>query len=229
MKAKKVVLILTVILGFSYSNLASELFIKVNRSGWHYASCGGQTIYNSNNTFRFFDLQDGQVAIQIYTQGAGLQVFTGNVNLGLNQRTIAELDAYGNLVILQAIPILVSNWYTSTPNTNPSGGVVITNPSGNYPIGNQGVNDPSFQQFVQLLTDESFDSKRIDLAKNYISKTQVSVAQIKAVLNTMSFDSNRKDIAIYAYSYCFDKQNYVLLKEAFSFTSSFNDVMDEVE
>ena len=78
-------------------------------------------------------------------------------------------------------------------------------------MGNNGVNDPSFLQFIQLLNNESFDSKKLVEAKAYASKAQLSAAQVVEICKTFTFDSNRLEAAKSCYANCYDKANYFLL------------------
>jgi hypothetical protein len=54
------------------------------------------------------------------------------------------------------------------------------------------------------------------------------VAQLKIALGRLSFDSNRLDLAKYAYPFTIDRQNYFLLQDAFSFQSNFRALMSSI-
>jgi hypothetical protein len=81
-----------------------------------------------------------------------------------------------------------------------------------------------FTQFLNSLDKESFDSKKLDKAKKYIDKENLNASQIADIAKKFSFDSNRLDWAKYAYTKCNDKANYFILKEVFSFSTSYDDI-----
>lgn len=209
---------------FSFS---AELFVRVLRQGSHVSTAYNQTQSNNTNIFRFFELPGGFINIQITDQQSGMSVYTGSVNMNYNQRIVAELDQMGSFKIIQTINIITNNWYTSGPesvvyNPNPGGGM---NGGG---IGN-GSNDPSFQQFLKAVEEEAFDSKRVDMCKQYADRTQLSAQQIADLCKKYGFDSYRLEWAKYAYNKCYDKQNYFLLKSTFDFASNYSALEEAVE
>lgn len=214
-------------------SFASELFIRVNRSGMHYATVSGQTIYNSTNIYRFFDLANGSVYLQVYQQNTNSQVFNSTINLGMNQRVIGEIDQNGNLTILQTIQISNPNWYSTvvTNDPNQNGGGTWNGNGNGYGTGtwngngqNSSIDNTSFNLFIEDLKKESFDTKRQERAIAYVTKANLSADQIGQILKTFTFDSYKIEIAKKAYSRCFDKQNYFIWKSAFSFESNYRDV-----
>lgn len=206
----------------SLSSFASELFIRVNKAGTFYAMVGLQTHYNNSNTFRFFDLPQGFNEIKIYYNNTSDLIYTGSINLDYNQRVVCEIDASGNLNVIQRQTVVIQNWYTSTVQSN----------YGNFDnqnFGNNNTGNSGYAEFIKLLKEESFDSGKLDRGKKYVSKTTLSAAQIAEIAALFSFDSNRLDWAKYAYQYCFDKQNYFLLKSSFSFSTNYSELEKFIE
>ena len=80
-----------------------------------------------------------------------------------------------------------------------------------------------------MLKDDSFDSGKLDKAKKYIDKTTLSASQITEINTKFSFDASKLEWAKYAYSKCYDKQNYFLLKPSFTFSTSYSDLEDYIE
>ncbi len=127
--------------------------------------------------------------------------------------------------ILQNVIVEYSNWYTPIQNglgVN-NGNVVYPNTNQNSTVNNQ-YNQQMFTQFLNSLDKESFDSKKLDKAKKYIDKGNLNASQITDIAKKFSFDSNRLDWAKYAYTKCNDKANYFILKEVFSFSSSYDEL-----
>jgi len=244
---KKIYLLAVIALMTQFS-FGAELFVRVNRSGVHVATAFNQTQTNSSNTYRFFDLPGGYVSLKISDQQTGYSVYNGSVNVASNQRVVAEIDYYGNLQIIQTIAITNSNWYTSTPGTAacttpvsyPNNGGGYPNYGGNFPNNGyptnaggyyppQNSNDAAFQQFLVMLNDEPFDSNKLDFAKGYANKTMLSAQQVADISKKFTYDSNRLDWTKQAYSRCYDKANYFLMKSTFTFSSNYSALEDYIE
>ncbi|MGV3630185.1 MAG: DUF4476 domain-containing protein [Bacteroidota bacterium] len=218
----KTLFTLLILLAFHLSVSASELFIRINKTGAYYAMVGLQTHYNNSNTFRFFDLPQGINEVKIYYNNTSNIFWSGTISLDYNQRAVCEVDANGNLIVIQRQTMNITNWYTSTPQQGNYGSY------NNQYYGNNSPDNSGYYEFIKLLKEESFDSGKLEKAKSYVSKTTLSAAQIAEISGTFSFDSNRLDWAKYAYQYCYDKQNYFLLKPTFSFSSNYTSLEDYI-
>ncbi len=200
--------------------LSSELFVRVNASGFHYATAENQTQYNLTNIFRFFDLNSGNITLNIKKQGSNQQVCNRVISLAANTRVIVEVDGFGNFIVIQTQTIQQINWYTTQVVGQYSGGSIGNNTTSN---------DASFQEFLKLLKNESFDSNRLKEVSKYVTKMQVSAAQVADMCRTFTFDSNRLEAAKQAYASCYDKGNYFLLKEVFTYSSNYRELEEYIE
>jgi hypothetical protein len=238
---KKIYLLATIVL-MTQGSFGAELFVRVMRSGSHIATAYNQTQTNSTTTFRFFELPGGNITIQITDQQNGYNVFNGYLNIAANQRVVAELDYNGSLQILQTIVISSSNWYTSNPgnvvynpNPYPNNGYPTNGyPNNGYPNngngnGYCGTDHAAFSQFLKIMDDEPFDSNKLETARSYAAKTNLSAQQITDISKKFTFDSNRLDWAKSAYGRCYDKANYFLLKSTFTFSSNYSALEDYIE
>jgi hypothetical protein len=84
----------------------------------------------------------------------------------------------------------------------------------------QPMNQPSFDQFKEILRKERFDNTKLVLAKQAIASNWLCAAQVKEVAGLFNFESSKLDIAKYSYKYTTDKNNYFILNDAFTFSSS---------
>ena len=84
----------------------------------------------------------------------------------------------------------------------------------------QPMNSRSFEQFRQVIRNESFDNTRLVLAKQTIATNYFSSAQVKEIVELFSFENSKLDIAKYSYKYTVDKNNYFILNNAFAYSSS---------
>ena len=93
---------------------------------------------------------------------------------------------------------------------------------------NRAMNTQSFDNFKQTMQKESFDNTRMNIAKQVIGSNYFTTAQIKDVLQLFSFESNKLDIAKYAYKNTIDKGNYFSLTDCFTFSSNKDELMQYI-
>ena len=83
-----------------------------------------------------------------------------------------------------------------------------------------GMNPQDYEEACQVISEESFDSSKLTLAKQVVSANPMTASQILGICQLLSFESNKLEFAKFAYSYCVDPNKYYLLNEAFSYESS---------
>ncbi len=84
----------------------------------------------------------------------------------------------------------------------------------------QPMNNQSFAQFIQVIKNERFDNTRLTLAKQTITVNNFSANQVREIVQQFGFDDSRLDIAKFSYKNTIDKNNYFVLNDVFSFSSS---------
>ncbi len=114
-----------------------------------------------------------------------------------------------------------SNWN----NRDNGNGGDCTNGGGNNGGGwgtgnNRAMDARTFEQFKQTLRNESFDNTRLSIARQTIGAGYVSAQQVRDVVSLFSFETSKLDIAKFAYRYTVDKNGYFLVNDAFSYSSS---------
>lgn len=216
----KAIITLSILLILHFRGSASELFIRINTTGEYYVTVYDQTIYNRSNVFKFFDLPSGITTVLVRHQSTNTILYNGTLSLKHNERIVAEINPFGNLSIIQKSLIQEINWYTSYPLNDPYTG----NP---YP-GYTG-NNSAYLQFLSSFKSESMDSNKLKMAKNYVSSNTLTAEQIATISKGFSFDNNRLEFAKHAYTNCYDKNNYFMLKETFSFSSNYNALLKHIE
>ena len=81
---------------------------------------------------------------------------------------------------------------------------------------------------MHTLSQQSFDDKKLEIAKLCVVLGHFCVDDLARMAGTFSFDEKRLAFLIFAYDYCEDPQNYFALRDAFSFRSNFDTLMDNV-
>jgi hypothetical protein len=79
------------------------------------------------------------------------------------------------------------------------------------------------------ITKQSFADGKTKVAKQVTKANCLSVAQVKEVMGLFSFEGDKLDFAKFAYTYTVDKKNYYQLNDAFSFSSSVDELNEFLE
>lgn len=86
------------------------------------------------------------------------------------------------------------------------------------------MNKRDFTEFKQLIADRTFESTKLDMTKSVIDMNYFSTEQVKDILGWFVFESNKLDIAKYAFKNTVDYYNYYKLYNSFVFESSVTDL-----
>ncbi len=108
--------------------------------------------------------------------------------------------------------------------------LVVANPQNGMPMPPPypGLNPNDFNQALNQLKNESFDTSRLTLAKQIASGNMLTAAQITEICKLFSFENNALDFAKFAYQYCMDANKYYLVNEAFKYDSSKRELNDYI-
>ncbi len=92
------------------------------------------------------------------------------------------------------------------------------------------VNADEFGQIKETISKESFNSTKLTLAKQIIrSKNCFTTMQVSEMVRLFSFEDSRLELAKFAYDFTIDKENYYKVADAFSFSSSKEELMRFLE
>ena len=78
---------------------------------------------------------------------------------------------------------------------------------------------------LQVVGNQSFDDKKLEIAKLAVTLGHFCTDDLARVAQLFSFDDNRLTFLLYAHTYCEDPQNYPFLRDAFSFQSNYDKLM----
>lgn len=127
----------------------------------------------------------------------------------------------GNLIGLEPTqgnirPELVMDLLTGTSLPSPQVGVVQPP----MPLPLPGMNPNDFDAAIAMLSNEKFDDTRLTLAKQIVASNPMTVSQIAQICRQFSFESNKLELAKFAYPFCVEKHKYYMLNEVFTYDSS---------
>lgn len=75
---------------------------------------------------------------------------------------------------------------------------------------------------------QSFSSNKMNVAKSFLKSKCLSVEQIKDVMGLFSFEGDKLEFAKFAYDRCSNKDDYYMVSDAFSFSSSNDELTDYI-
>ena len=86
------------------------------------------------------------------------------------------------------------------------------------------INNREFEVVKDQIRKEWFENNRLISAKTIIDKNNFTTQQVKELMLLFTFENNKLEVAKYAYRKTVDKQNYYQLNDAFTFSSSKDDL-----
>lgn len=203
----------------------TQLSIQTHQPGHFAVEMNGQFFDFNQTYYTIHNIMPGMHQVRLHqwipsfgNQGNWSLIHHGPVHVVAMQNTILSYNPMFGVQI-QHHPIL------SGPNM-PIGGVPFP---GQFPHGwFMGMDAAAFQHFITEFDRISFDSNKISYAQFAIRNSGIQVHQLSIMLHKMNFDKNRLELALFAYPYTIDRQNYFMLRSAFSFQSNFRKLMESL-
>jgi hypothetical protein len=78
----------------------------------------------------------------------------------------------------------------------------------------------TFASLMNTVAAQGFDSNRLASAMQGIRMNGATSVQVADLMGLLSFESRRLELAKFAYAYVADPQNYFVVNDRFSFSSS---------
>lgn len=220
----KRLLILTVIIVASVklnaSHLASELNLRLQQQAWFTLTLDNQIFETPVNFFHTGDLTPGNHYLEVtrldhgyygpYTQPR--TIFSGFIHIPARSKVHAFIDKFGQLRINKITAL--GPVYAPAP---------VVNECVPVPV-HYGMNDYEFEQLRITIRKLSFESSKMQIAKQALSMNQVTSRQVAELVSIMTFESSKLELAKFAYHKTIDKENYFILNDSFTFESSILDL-----
>ena len=194
--------ILTLIIGFSALSLKANHFSNLNlnmiENGQYEVVLNNQVYGNTGNNFTLNNLAPGRYSLavsKIIPSHWGFQkrmIFNGPIDIPAGSNVNALVDRF-NKIQLSYSPI-----YTQPYNQSP--GHCGTPPVNYYEPIPMGIHPAAFSQLKQTITNQWFDSGKLQVAKQALSMNNVTAAQVAELMQLLSFESSRLEIAKMAFT-----------------------------
>lgn len=109
--------------------------------------------------------------------------------------------------------------------TNPAQPVIVYVPGYSGPVGCPTPMDAgSFYAAKGSIDSKTFEDTKIQVAKQVVGANCVTASQVKDLLGLFTYESSKLDMAKYCYSKTYDIGNYYLVNDAFTYSSSVDEL-----
>jgi hypothetical protein len=195
----------------------------------------GQRIQQNDNAIRISYLNPGTHTVQIYrmsrnrggwgrgnNRNQGELIYNVNLHIRNGMHTDILINRFGRVFVdEQPIDNRDDEWNNSGGWNNNNGG---WNNNGNWNGQQNGwsqqMDNQRFQQLKNTVQDESFDDNKLSLVRSVLPNNYVSSSQVRELMQLMSFERNKLELAKFAYRYTTDRGSYFIVNDVFSFSSS---------
>lgn len=209
---------------YNYGN--AEVFLRIPENGRFTVEIGDQMMSNSTGKFRFFELRAGSVPILIYENN--YLVYRTRINVRNNTRTVLDFFSHYGLYHLGTFPqhnrsYGISEWddiwNNNYINRNHNNRGANNHDRGGY-VESMEMIPQEFNRLLRTLNEESFEKNKSSMISTAAQHNYFTAQQITELLGTLSFESNKLELAKELYGVCVDQRNYYLVSEALNFSSS---------
>jgi hypothetical protein len=197
----------------------------------------GNTFYsNPTNLFQMNTLAPGTYNVTVYRWQRGLgnqfPIYNGFIQVGANEMVHTIITAPGFAQINRQVIIPQCN--TVSPVIQPFHNTYTYPFQQNY-FGMQGLQNYSYNSIMpmdihsfaalkQSIARASFESTRLDIARQVIAKQYITAVQLRELLQLFTFESSKVEFAKFAYPQVIDRQNIFTIYDAFTFNSSISEL-----
>ena len=193
-----------------------------------------QFVDNPGPVKKINNLEAGRYRLKIWTiqhpyhynPGFRRLLYNGFIDVPAGAEVRAMLTKNNTIRINQVIPNFVP--VPGDPNCNP---YTPFNPT---PVGYQSQHHlmlpAEFNALLNTIDNQSFESTKMVIAKQAIRDHEMmTTSQVIDLMNLLSFESSKLELAKYAYQYTVDRHKYFQLFNHFSFDSSVRALSDYMD
>lgn len=161
--------------------------------------------------------------------GLPLVVYSGYVNIPAGSQVSAMISGINQISMnVQPLYPVYNNGYDNNVYNNSDSwnngygsGYGHCGNSTQYPVY---MSDHDFSMLKSSIESKSFESSKLTVAKQGIKGNKLSSRQVAELMKLFTFESTKLEIAKYAYGLVADKQNYYLVNDSFTFSSSISEL-----
>ncbi|GAB4136305.1 MAG: hypothetical protein Fur0041_10790 [Bacteroidia bacterium] len=200
----------------------SEMNVSVYDNGTFLLNFDGQSYGTANGAMNLTNVTSGLHHMQLLRMpvqqpgrcGMPIMLYDGYVNVPADSRISALVNNIRQLQFMSVVPLVQINIWPPFP--------------GGFPGWGQGMNEADFRALKSSIESKPFDSSKLTIARQAVSSNYMTSRQISELMKLMTFESTKLDLAKYAYGYVIDRNNYYMVNDAFTFSSSIDELADYI-
>ena len=187
----------------------------------------GRRFNMRDNSITLSNLNEGHHSVKIFKErrkngngfGFGRRqevVYSSSVYLKRGYHLDITVNRFGKVLVDERRMDRNDEWYNEDEDeyNGHNGGSGWDNGYGNV------MSNREFESVKEQIRKEWFENNRLTSAKTIIDKNNFTSQQAKEMVLLFGFENNKLEIAKYAYRKTVDKQNYFVVNDAFTFSSS---------
>jgi len=203
---------LFIIMLFSFSLKASEITLRVYDNSFFDLIFDSEQFYDIDGSITLENVSPGKHFVKVmkyrvtpngHIIGVPRTIFEGMIHIRSGLAVFAMIDRYGRYIIEEEY-VLHSNYPPVAP-------PVFIPPY---------MNETDFAALKMTIDRLSFDSSKLNLAKQASSSNILTSSQVFEIMMLFSFESSKLEFAKHAFHNVYDKNRYYLVNNAFTFSSS---------
>jgi hypothetical protein len=153
-------------------------------------------------------------------------VFSGYIGIKPGKLITGMINPDFRFIILSQVPLLPPHHDPpGDPHYNGNGNNNYNNDDGYY---DYCMSSYDFMELKNMVGNTTFDDTKLTLCKQAIAANKMKSDQVYELMTLLTFESNKLDLAKFAYSYVVDKNRYYLVNGAFTFSSSIDELNEYI-
>ncbi|MCB0820009.1 MAG: DUF4476 domain-containing protein [Bacteroidetes bacterium] len=164
----------------------------------------------------------------VVTPGAGVNMSVNDPEMGVNFNMSVGVPGTVTTGSTQVQQTTTTTTYSNTPPPVQQQQVYVM-PGYNGPVGCPWPMDQaSFNSAIGTINNQTFEDNKLQIAKQVIGSNCVTSAQVAQIMGGFTFEESKLDFAKFAYGRTFDIGNYFVVNNAFTFSSSVDELNDYI-
>lgn len=232
------------VLGVRASYLPSNLSLRMWDNSVISVVLDGQVYDQYNSSYTFSNLSGGSHFLKVYryvTNGYGASnnfpkmVFNGYITVNAGRSITSMITADCHYIVLSEFALYPGNGnHYGNGNGNHHGGHHNYNNNGNnnnynggyasYNYGPSCMSDYDFANLKSVVANTTFDDTKLSICRQAVSANNVSSNQVYELMCLLTFESSKLELAKFAYNHVIDKSRYYIVNNAFTFSSSIDEL-----
>ena len=91
------------------------------------------------------------------------------------------------------------------------------------------ISDEEFSSMLETVANTDYPDAKLDLSKEIVSSNCITVNQLHQLMGSIDYEPEKIELAKFAYSYVFDRDNYINLADLFEYPDSKKEITNWIK